>query len=538
MSAAPLFIRPGSDRTRVLVVLTLVVSLVAKLLGFVRVQQIAALLGATIYADALLLTFQLIWLLETVLVAGAVVPALVARIYRVESEETAEAAARLFLHAALWATSATAAYGVGLWLFADQIIALAAPGFDSQARELFRDLLALSVVAPLFLTLSEFSSLVNRLTGNGVWYSVPQLVTNLTALAGLVLGFRWHGPTGAAQGMIAGLSVGAMAVVGLQVSVMPRDAVSSLWRYLKGKASRPITLPHGKAYWGAVLALVLSVLVGELYVYIDFYFASTVRPGGIGLISYASRLANLTNMLLVSSAFIILEPRWARALAEYGSGAWRKAVAPDAAALLSLLAAPVAVLIFFAPQATALIYRTGSMAPADAAALNQLTQIYGFSVLTISAALILARILVLHRQTRWIVWTSLAVLPIKIGFSMVLAPRFGLNGLAWATIGGLTLQVAAYAVILVRSGLGFSVSGVTPRTLRLIAVFAAVFIAAGSMAALGLTQPVLVVMAWGGIALLNIAVGVALSFAYSGAVRSLLSSAGWRSRLAKLLGRH
>ena len=537
-ASAHLFIRPGGERTRVLVVLTLVVSLAAKFMGFVRVQQIAALLGASIYADALLLAFQLIWLFETVLVSGAVVPALIARIYRVEADGTAEASARFFLHAALWCAFATSVYGLGLWLFADQVMALAAPGFEGDARNLFRSLLAISLVTPLCLTLSEFASMVNRLTGNGAWYSVPQLVMNVTALVGLVFGYRSNGPAGAAQGMIVGLSGGAIAVVGLQLAVMPRDAAKRLLAYFKAGPLRSLRLPNGRLFWSAVAALVLAALVSELYVYIDFYFASTVREGGIGLISYASRLANLTNMLLVSTAFVVLEPRWARALAENETSGWRSVVAPDSAGLLSLLAAPVAVLVFFAPQATALIYQAGSMAPADAAALNELTRIYGLSVLTISAALILARVLVLHGQTRWIVFTSLAVLPIKVAISALLAPRFGLNGLALATIAGLSLQVTAYAVILARSGLGFSIENLAWPALRLVVLFAMVFAAAWGMAAIGFTHPVLIVGAWGVVALVNIAVGVALGFAYSDAARSWLSPRDWRRRLTKLLGRH
>lgn len=534
----PLFLRPGGDRTRILLVLTLLVSLAAKFMGFVRVQQIAALLGATIYADALLLTFQLVWLLETVLVSGAVVPALIARIYRVEADQTSEESARFFLHAAMWCSFVTAVYGIGLWLFADQVIALAAPGFSENARTLLKDLLAISLITPLCLTLSHFSSLVNRLTQNGVWYSVPQLVTNVAALGGLVLGHRSAGAAGAAVGMIVGLSAGAIAVVVLQLLVMPRDAALRLIVFLRRGVRRPVFLRNGRVYWSAVAALVLAGLVSELYIYIDFYFASTVRPGGIGLISYASRLANLVNMLLVSTAFVILEPRWAQALAQDETFAWRRVIGPDSVALLSLLAAPVAVLICFAPEATTLIYRTGDMAPADAAALNDLTRIYGLSVLTISAALILARVLVLYGQTRWIVITSLAVLPAKVGLSASLAPLLGLDGLALATIGGLTLQVVAYAVILGLSGAGLGFGSAWKPALRLAAVFAAAFGSAWGLAALELSHPVLIIAAWGLVALINIAVGLGLGFAYSDAVRSFISLSGWRSRLARLLGRH
>lgn len=512
-------------------------ALTAKFFGFVRMQQVAALLGASIYADALLLVFQLIWLLETVMVAGAVMPALVSRIYKVEAANGPSASAGFFLHAAMWCCAASTLFGLGLWVFADQIITVAAPGFDAGTRALCRDLLAFSVLTPLCLTLSEFSASVNRLTHNGAWYSAPQLVTNLTALAGLAVGFRTGGPAGATSGMIIGLSLGALTITGVQALVMPRDAVGQLWRHLRSGLVRCARNAAPSRYWGAVLALVLAAVVSELYIYVDFYFASTVRPGGIGLVSYASRLANLTNMLLVSSAFVVLEPRWAHALAEDERAAWRRIIGPDAVGLLSLLAAPVVALTIFASETVTLIYHTGAMSAGDATALVELTQIYGASVICISLSLILARALVLHEKTRWVILISLAVLPVKVLLSAVLTARWGLNGLALTTFAGLALQAAGYAAVLIRSGVGLGLKGVGGWSFKLIGVFAATFSTAWVLHGV-LPSGLLGVM--GGltvVGIVNIAVGVGLRFAYADAIWALLSPQGWRSRLVKLLGK-
>lgn len=532
-----LFIRPKSDRTRVLVALALTFALVAKFLGFIRMQQVAALLGASVHADALLLVFQLVWLVETILVAGAVIPALIARIYRVETTDGPAGAARFFLHSAVWCLVATSLFGLGLWLFADQVIDIVAPGFDAEARALCRDLLTFSVLTPLCLSLSEFSAMVNRLTHNGAWYSAPQLVTNLTALAGLAIGFQLSGPAGAASGMIIGLSIGAVGIAGAQVLVMPRDAMRQLWRYAKGGLLRCFHIPDAGRYWGTVLALLFAATISEVYVYVDFYFASTVREGGIGLVSYASRLANLTNMLLVSSAFVILEPRWAQALAENDDAAWRRTIGPDAVGLLSLLAAPVAALTIFAAPTVTLIYHTGAMGAADVATLIGLTQIYGVSVIFIGGSLILARSLVLHGQARWVVAISLLVLPAKILLSALLAPTLALEGLALATLGGLMLQAAGYAAVLISSRVGLTLKGVSSWTVRLAAVFVATFGTAWFLQGLDLPGPVGFLGGLALVGIVNVAVGLAMHFAYEDAVKALLSPYRWRSRVAKLLGR-
>jgi putative peptidoglycan lipid II flippase len=500
-------------------------------------QQVAALLGASVHADALLLVFQLVWLLETVLVSGAVMPAIISRIYRVETERGAGEAARFFLHSALWCFGATTVYGLGLWLFADPVIALAAPGFDAEARDLCRDLLMFSIVTPLCLSLSEFSGMVNRLTQNGVWYSTPQLVTNLTALAGLVVGFQISGPEGAAKGMMLGLSIGSVTMAVVQGLVMPRDVAIKLWRYLKGGVTRFARIPEARPYWAAVFALVFAAVINELYLYVDFYFASTVREGGIGLVSYAGRLASLTNMLLISSAFVILEPRWAQGLAEDETSAWRRLIGPDAIGLLSLLATPIVALTVFAPETVTLIYHIGAMGSSDAATLIELTRIYGVSVLFISGALILARALVLQGQARWLVIVSLLVLPAKVLLTAGLSTRLGLAGLAFATLGALTLQAAGYAVVLLRSGVGLRLRGAVHAMARLAIVFGATFGVAWTLQGLNVPGPLGFLAALTLVGVVNVAVGLGMRFAYADAVMALLSPRGWRSRLVKLLGR-
>jgi len=500
-------------------------------------QQVASVLGASVQADALLLVFQLVWLVEIVVVSGAAMPVLISRVYRVEAADGPEEAARLFLHSAVWCAAIATVFGLGLWLFSDPVIGLTAPGFGPEARALCRDLLAFSILTPLCLVLSEYSGAVNRLTQNGAWYSAPQVVTNLTALAGLVLGFRIAGPVGAASGMIIGLSIGAVSMAVVQALVMPRDAAAQLWRYLREGVWRCFRIPNARGYWGAVLALVFAALVSELYVYVDFYFASTVRPGGIGLISYASRLATLTNVLLVSSAFVILEPRWAQALAKDGADAWRRTIGPDAVGMLSLLAAPVAALTIFAPQTVALIYDTGAMSAVDVAELVGLTRIYGMSVICISASLILARTLVLHGQTRWVVLISLAVLPVKVLLSGILAPKFGLNGLAFTTLAGLALQAIGYAAILMRSGVGLSLKGSGGSAIRLAVVFAGTFAVAWALHALNVPSPFGVLAAIMLMGAVNAAMGVGMRFAYADAVEALLSPGGWSTRLGKLFRR-
>lgn len=474
VSPGPEFLKTQSGRTGLKIVLTVGTSLLAKALGFVRVQQIAATLGVSYHADVLLISVQLIWLVETVLISSAAVPIVLSRIYRTGREEGSDAAAHLFLHTALWCATIAGLFGLVLWLSADAIFAALLPGLETEARELFRVLAVVSIATPLALACAHFLSLINRLTDNGVWYSVPQVVINIVALGGLILGYRMGGSFEAAVGMMVGMAIGTLAVCVLQLLVMPTEAKDALKLSLRRHRQKVLRLPNGRAYWSRIGVLLLAALVQEAYIYADFYFASSVGEGSVGLVGYSSRLSTLVNMLLVASAFVILEPRWARALVNHSDTAWQHIITPDTLVLLCLLAAPVSILFFYSNEVTRLIYSTDQFAAPDRDLIVQLTQIYGLSIIGLSYTLITTRLLILMDQERIIVLVNLLALLVKLVLAAWLVDIYGLPGLAISTFAVLLLQGSCNSVILISRGVTLRILSV----IKLLVSFTIVFLTA------------------------------------------------------------
>jgi putative peptidoglycan lipid II flippase len=381
-----------------------------------------------------------------------VVPIVLSRIYRINNEEGAEASARLFLYAAFSSALIATLFGLMLWLGADLIAAAILPGLGAQARPLFEVLLLTSVVTPLGLAAAHFMSLVNRLTDNGAWYSVSQILTNSAALAGLILGYRYGGAFEAAVGMMAGLAGGAVAVCILQTMVIPGEALACLKLSARRHGRNVLSMPQARTYWSGVGVLVLAALVQEVYIYVDFYFASSVGEGSVGLVGFASRLAVLVNTLVVASAFVIIEPRWARALADKNDDVWDRVIAPDVLLLLSLLATPAALLFFYASDVTRLIYGSDQFAAPDREMLNWLTWIYSLSIIGLSLLMVTSRLLILLNQQRVLVIISMCVLPGKLVLSASLVHWFGLPGLAISTVAILLLQGICNMAFLVYGG--------------------------------------------------------------------------------------
>ncbi len=437
-------------------------------------------MGASVYSDTLLIAMQIVWLLETVLISSAVVPVIVSRIYQVDEREGGEAAIALFLHAALVCCGiAIFASGLGL-IFVDQLSATIAPGLNSYGRQTFGTLLLVSAATPLLLALSHFLGLLNRLLRNGVWYSVPQIVRNTTAIAGLIAGYTFVSANAGAHWMMIGLSIGALIVCFIQLWALPRVPRTQLFQGFRGHVSRAMSFRGRWPFWSGVSALAFVALVNELYVYIDFYFASKLDEGSISLLGFAGRLAALTNTLVVGSAFVILEPRWAKQIAAAGSAAWRSVVRPDMLSLVALISVPVAILYTFPGEVTAIIYNSDEFTPVSRERIVLLTQIFAFGTVALALNLITTRAVVIALKQRWLFVISLSLLPVKVVLNLLVVDDYGVAGLAMATVAVIFLQALGNAIVLMQANLNF---GLRSRdALALVSVFAIALMAAQGLA--------------------------------------------------------
>ncbi len=430
------------------VLLTLTASLFGKALGFIRLQQISETMGASMYSDALIVALQLVWLVETVLVSSALAPMVVSQIYKIDKADGGDAAIIFFLHTAIMCSGfAIVTTGLGLF-FSDRLIQAITPGLDRDGRAVLISLLCISAATPLFMILAHFLALLNRLMQNGVWYSVPQIVINSTAIVSLIAGYTLFDPITAAHWMMAGLSLGAFLISLAQLWAVPNIARARLFAVSKKYLTQALRFKGRRSFWSGVSALALVALVNEVYIYIDFYLASSLEVGSISLLGFASRIAYLTNTLIVGSAFVILEPRWARKIAESGVTAWNATILPDSLSIIGVVSVPVAILYVFPGEVTALLYNSNEYDTEAQRKIVSLTQVFSIGIICIALDMIMARAVVIANKQRWIFLISFTLIPVKILLSNLLIDDYGVVGLAMATVCVVFLQAIGNMIIL------------------------------------------------------------------------------------------
>ncbi|PHR62705.1 MAG: hypothetical protein COA47_03075 [Robiginitomaculum sp.] len=513
------------------ILLTIGVSFAGKLFGFLRIQQTAALLGASYYADALVLSFQVLWLVEIVLISSAVVPSLVVHFYKQETEKGEYAATVLFAHVTLISCIIATVYGLVILFYAKQIAVMIAPGLHPQSIQLFQELMLTGAAIPLALAISHFASLLNRLFDNGIWYSIPQIITNLAGLTGLLTGYYFFGLTGAALAMIVGLLVSAIIMILVQLYVLPTHVRARFFSNIKQYFPEVFSFSGRKTFWAAVMALVGTAFIQEAYIYVDMAFASMARAeGGVGILGYASRLATLTNMLVVASAFVILEPIWARSFAARGSVAVHDTIATDVLSILCILSIPSALLIFYGEMIASIVYGGKNWNPEDLKLLGKLVSAYGGAVVGFGLSLMLARILNILGFPFWIAVVNGICLPIKIIISYFMVARYGLVGLALSTTFIVFLQSTGYSIVALRTGGRqlFQLSNLS----ALMVFYASIFLATWAASQWVPQSLVSVVLVACGLSTWGIFIGWLLKLSFVSSLFNMLSNLNFESNIS------
>ena len=442
--------------SRAQVVLVIILSLAGKFLGFLRIQQIAVILGSSSEADTLLLVLQLLWLVESLLVAGAVVPIIIANIYKIDRDLGYLGAVSFYSHFAITCILLSLVWLVVLVAGFEFVISSLAPGFGYHEKTASLRLIQLSAGIPILLTIVHFACLINRLGENIFWYSVPQVVINSFGILGLVYGNRFF-PFDPAESLLIASTLALVATLVLQVIVIPRNQLLDLTKFYRIERLHGFLSGVNISYWIPVGFLILVNAVNEAYIFIDFSFASRFGDGTLSLVAYASRLASIVNMVLVSSLFVVFEPRWSAAFANMPKRTWLKLAATDINQILLMVILASGLLFAFPQEINALVYFGSEFRGNDLEKFSDLTRAYALVCFLLALSFILGRLLILAGLQRQLFYSALVALPVKLVSIIFFVDWVGIEALPLSSSLALAVQAGVGTIFLGRSQIVISV---------------------------------------------------------------------------------
>jgi len=295
---------PSSDsRSKTLIRGTGIVgglTLVSRLLGFIRDALVARLFGAGPYADAFFVAFRIPNLLRSFVAEGALTSAFVPTFTDElrAGEERARAALRVVSGAILIVTAILTFAGM---IFAPQLVTLVAPGFAGSPEKVELCILLTRVMLPFIICISLVAMMNGALNSLGIFGTAAwaQVWMNLALIVGAIVAEMFVGST-AAIVLAASVVVGGIVQVVTQIPALKRTGYSV-------RPGGPLLCPVTKNIAALMVPALIGATVYQIAIFLNTLLASLLAEGSISWLFYADRLTQLPiGIFTIALASVVL----------------------------------------------------------------------------------------------------------------------------------------------------------------------------------------------------------------------------------------
>lgn len=397
--------------------------LVSRFLGLLRDRLFADRFGAGSILDAYFVAYRVPDLLYNLLVLGALSAAFLPVVshYLARGERGRADAFRMANALVTIAVGLLTCMSMALALFAPQLVNLLAPGFDEGRKVLTIQLTRILLLQPILLGVSSIVSGLLLSFHRFFAYAAAPVLYNTGIIVGVLLFVPRMGPIGLAWGVVTGallhVAVQLPSLMRTGFRFRPRVAVQheGLATVFRLFVPRLISLAAGQ-----VGALVVTVLGSQLV------------AGSIAAFTFAENLQSVPIGIVGISMAVAVFPFLASAAARQDQSEF-SAVLSRAICLTVFVALPASVfLLLFRAQIVRVVLGTGAFSWEDTRETLTILGILALMVVPQSVLPILARAFFSVHDTKTPMLVSIVAITTNILAAIILVPRLGVSGIAWA----------------------------------------------------------------------------------------------------------
>lgn len=281
------------------VMIIMVMTMLTKVLGFVREMAIASRFGAGIESDAykiaLMVPAILYASIESILVT-TFIPVFVGT-----EQENRQRLMNNLITAVVLVGTALMILGM---IFAPTIIALTAPGFPKQASDMAISLIRVMFPIVIFMGLSSLSAAYLQAHHHFLAPAVMAIPNNLLTIGTLfLLGFT--GVYGLAIATVAGV----LLQVVLQIPYMRKYGFSYKFEF-------NLNDPGLRRIGQLAVPVLLGTMVSQVNSLVDKILASTLMSGNLSALDYANKINGMVLAIFATSVVVVSYPQLSRLSAE------------------------------------------------------------------------------------------------------------------------------------------------------------------------------------------------------------------------------
>ncbi len=463
---------PPARRLAGAAVLLSLATLLSRILGLVREQVFAALLGAGFFGDAYTMAFRLPNLLRDLFAEGALSAAFQPAFQAAKKQDGIDAARRL---ASLILTALLLIVGVitiaGL-IFAPDLVGVWASGYAAVPGKAELTVLLTRIMMP-FLLLVSLAALAMGMLNAEERFTPGALAPALFNLATVVTGLGlWLFGIGRTRGAAIAWAIATVIGGGLQLAVQ----LVPLWRAgYRPRLAIDFADPRLRAVLWAMVPATVGLMATQVSIYISSSFASQ-EDGAVTWLNVAFRLLQLPiGMFGVAVGTVALQ----RAADSASEADLQQAIngvrdtLRRGLRLVTFFSLPTAVAFFvLAEPILGVIYQHGAFSAEDTISAAAALRYYSLGLLCYAAVKVVAPVFYALRRQRIPVLATFAAVALSVGLSLLLHPTYGFRALALATSLGAFANLAVLLAVFARSYGGTFPAATLLALLRMVAACA------------------------------------------------------------------
>lgn len=420
-------------------------TLLSRILGLVREQVFAALLGAGLHSDAFQIAFRIPNLLRDLFAEGALSAAFVPTYARTLAEGGPEAAHRLACRLlTLLAVVLGVVVVVGMLLAAPLVVTLA-PGFEAVPGKVPITILLTRVMLP-FLPLVSFAAVAMGMLNAEEKYGPPALAPamfNVVTIlwAGLLWGLGLR-PDEVVLGWAIGTLLGGAAQFLIQVPALRREG----WRFrTEWRPDDP-----GIRRIGALMApATVGLAAVQVNIFVSSIYASH-EPGAVSWLNYAFRILYLPIGIFGVALGTIATTGLARRAA-IGDREGLQATLRQALRMLAFLTIPATVgLAVLSVPIVRLLYERGRFGPEDTRGTAMALALYSIGLVAYTGVKVLAPAFYALGSPRVPLLASAAAVATNLLMLVALYDTLGYRAVALGTSAGSLVNAIVLVVVFER----------------------------------------------------------------------------------------
>ena len=290
--------------------------------------------------------------------------------------------------------------------------------------------------------------------------------------------------------------------------------------------------PGLKKMWTLLGPIVIGSAAGQLALFFDRFFASTLQPGYMAGINYVTKLVNFPQQIFAAAIATVIFPLLAAQFARDN----RRGVARSAVTglrLVNFITIPsVCALIVLAHPMVQTLFERGNFGPTATDLTAGLLPFGAIGLVALAANVVLTRCCFACKETAIPVAISVITVLMNVLLSLLWLPTLGARGLLLANSLSQMLQAVLLLGLVARLVRDFHWGELFTSTIKVLVASFAMYAALQWIAALGVhTEPTLASRGW--FLFGQIAIGGAVFIAVSRAIGVAELDLAWRTIIAK-----